>query len=41
MKKDLQELQITESQAEQMAQNHNAWRGMIHRTMPKPLDGKC
>ena len=37
MNKDLKELNLTEEQAKVIAQNHNAWRNMIHSTMSKPL----
>ena len=41
VRKDLIELNLTEEQAKVIAQNRNAWRNMIHRTMSKPLDGMC
>ena len=46
MKKDLNELNNTENQAGEIAQNRNAWSiivmlSIIHHTMSKLLDGKC
>ena len=41
VKKDLKKFNLTEEQAKVIAQNRNAWRNMLHRTMSKPPGGMC